>query len=255
MMKLNSLLFTTIALLIYGVSYGQTKYVITKEGDILDSVKYVELKKAQIDKTKELYPNKKLIITIKDNFKEIKRTKDSLIYSYQWHTVIAMPEVKKSNTFDLDEYIDKEFPLSVLETLDNEKISLNDLKGKPTLINFWFTTCLPCIDEMPVLNGIKSQLKDSVNFIAITYEKTEKVQNFLKNHAFTFKHIVNAQKFINSMKLLSFPVNIFLDKNGIVRKIENGIPYTMDNNQELKMGDGKDFLIALRELIQPTLFW
>jgi thiol-disulfide isomerase/thioredoxin len=34
--------------------------------------------------------------------------------------------------------------------LNGKKISFTELNGKPTLINFWFTTCAPCIDEMPV---------------------------------------------------------------------------------------------------------
>jgi cytochrome c biogenesis protein CcmG, thiol:disulfide interchange protein DsbE len=51
------------------------------------------------------------------------------------------------------------------------------------------------------------------------------------------------------MNMTSFPVNIFLDKNGIVRKIEGGIPYIIDDSEEIKMGDGKEFLTALRELL------
>lgn len=102
---------------------------------------------------------------------------------------------------------------------------------------------------MPVLSGIKTQLKDSVNFIAITYEKTEKTKAFLKKHKFSFRQIANAEKFTNSMNMSAFPVNIFLDKNGIVRKIESGIPYIIDNNKKMKMGDGKEFIAVLRELL------
>jgi cytochrome c biogenesis protein CcmG/thiol:disulfide interchange protein DsbE len=60
-------------------------------------------------------------------------------------------------------------------------------------------------------------------------------------------------KFTNSMSMTAFPVNIFLDKNGIVRKIESGIPYVIDNNKnknkKMKMGDGNEFLTVLRELL------
>jgi hypothetical protein len=52
----------------------------------------------------------------------------------------------------------------------------------------------------------------------------------------------------------SFPANIFLDKNGIVRKIENGIPYIVDENGKMRMGDGNEFLETLRELLKtPAL--
>lgn len=136
-----------------------------------------------------------------------------------------------------------------MTALDNRKISINSLKGKPTLINFWFTTCKPCIEEMPVLNAIKTQLIDSVNFLAITFETTEKTKAFLNKHKFNFTQIANAKEFTDSMKMQAFPVNIFLDKNGIVRKIEKGIPYIIDDKKQLIMGDGKEFLAAIRELL------
>jgi hypothetical protein len=102
---------------------------------------------------------------------------------------------------------------------------------------------------MPVLNAIKTQLKDSVNFVAITFEPTEKTRAFLKKRKFTFTQIADAKEFTESMHMSGFPVNIFLDKNGIVRKIEKGIPYIVDDNKKVKMGNGKEFIETLRELL------
>jgi thiol-disulfide isomerase/thioredoxin len=247
-MKFNFLFLTTLSILT-SVAFGQTKYIKTIEGEIVDTVTYSKLKDAQVEKMKNIFPTKDIKIVIKDNFKEIKRTKDSLIYTYKWDIKIGDPKVKESKSFEPDDYIDKEFPLPTLRTLDNKKISINDLKGKPTLINFWFTTCKPCIEEMPVLSGIKTQLKDSVNFIAITFETSEKVKAFYKKHKFSFTQIANAKKFTDSMNMEAFPVNIFLDKNGIVKKIESGISYILDDKKKMKMGDGKEFVAALRELL------
>jgi thiol-disulfide isomerase/thioredoxin len=247
-MKFNFLLLTTLSIFT-SVAFGQTKYIKTTEGEIVDTVTYSKLKDAEVEKMKSIFPTKDIKIVIKDNFKEIKRTKDSLIYSYKWDIRIGDPKVKESKSFEPADYIDKEFPLPNLRTLDNKKISINDLKGKPTLINFWFTTCKPCIDEMPVLSGIKTQLKDSVNFIAITFETSEKVKAFYKKHKFSFTQIANAKKFTDSMNMEAFPVNIFLDKNGVVKQIESGIPYILDDKNKMKMGDGKEFVAALRELL------
>ena len=38
-----------------------------------------------------------------------------------------------------------------------------------------------------------------------------------------------------------------LDKNGIAREIKNGIPYEMNDKEELIMGDGKNFIEILEE--------
>ncbi|MFZ6025297.1 MAG: TlpA family protein disulfide reductase [Bacteroidota bacterium] len=222
---------------------------MTNEGDVVDTVAYYKMKEAKIEKLKSVLPFKDIKVLIKDNFKLIRKNQDSLIYSYEWDIKIGEPKVKETKSFESDDYLDKEFPLPLLTTLDNKKISIDNLKGKPTLINFWFTTCKPCIEEMPVLSSIKSQLKDSVNFIAITFEKTEKVKAFFKKHKFSFRQIANAEKFIDSLNMTAFPVNIFLDKNGIVRKVESGIPYIIEDKKKMRMGDGKEFLTALRELL------
>jgi cytochrome c biogenesis protein CcmG, thiol:disulfide interchange protein DsbE len=155
-------------------SFGQTKYIQTNEGTVVDTVTYAKIKKDQIDKVKSVFPSKDCKVTIKDNFKEVKRTKDSLIYSYKWEieNKYTIATEKKQKSFEPENYIDKIFQMPTLKTIDNKTITLDKLKGKPTLINFWFTTCKPCIEEMPVLNKIRQQLKDSVNFIAITYEST-----------------------------------------------------------------------------------
>jgi cytochrome c biogenesis protein CcmG, thiol:disulfide interchange protein DsbE len=243
------LLCLTVTILTSAMTLGQTKYVLTNEGEIVDTVTYYKMKDAKLEKLKSILPSKDVKVLIKDNFKIISKNQDSLIYGYKWDIKIVESKVKETKTFEPEDYLDKEFPLPLLTTLDNKKISIKDLKGKPTLINFWFTTCKPCIEEMPILNGIKTQLKDSVNFIAITFEKPEKAKAFFKKHKFTFKQIANAEKFTNSMNMTSFPVNIFLDKNGIVRKIENGIPYIIDGSKKMRMGNGNDFLAALRELL------
>lgn len=230
-------------------AFGQTIYIQIFEGKICDTSTYAIMKAEKIQRMKNIFPNKDVKVTINDNLKLVRRTTDSLIYSYMWDIKISDPITKGGKFFEPTDYINKEFPIPNLTTLDNEKINIGNLKGKPTLINFWFTSCKPCIEEMPVLNKFKAQLKDSVNFVAITFEPTHKVRTFLKKHNFTYTHIVNAKEFIESMKMSVFPVNIFLDSNGIVRKVKHGIPYVFDENKKMKMGDGTEFLIALRELL------
>jgi thiol-disulfide isomerase/thioredoxin len=230
--------------------FGQNKYYYTMEGTIIDTIAYEKMKDQQIEKIRSNFPAKDIKININESFKEVKKTDDSLIYTYKWEIKIGDSKRKETKSLQTEDLINKELPLPILNTVNNQRISINELKGKPTLINFWFTTCKPCIEEMPVLNKIKDQLKDSVNFIAITFETSEKVKAFSNIHQFNYIQISGAQKFIDSISMKAFPVNIFLDKNRIVRKIENGIPYILDENDKMKMGDGKEFIVALRELLK-----
>lgn len=244
------IIFSIAFSLLTSVMYGQTKYFQISEGTIIDSEANEKRKAKLMQVALSTSIHKEAIISVVEIMKEIRRSKDSLIFSSELKLEIDVDTRKKSETKSVEtkEYIGKEFPLKNLKTLNNKSISVMDLKGKPTLINFWFTKCEPCIAEMPVLNRIKSELKDSVNFVAITYESKEKVNLFLKKHKFNFMQVTNAQKFIDELGMSAFPVNIFLDKNGIVKRIENGIAYEI-NSKNMKMGDGKEFKAQLRALL------
>jgi len=161
----------------------------------------------------------------------------------------AVAVFSQKQFFDFQDYVGKKFPLPNLRTIDGKEIGLSQLLGKPTLINFWFTSCAPCIEEMPALNNIKNELGDKVNFVAITFESAAKAKKFLTKHAFDFTHIVNAKAFTDSLQMKAFPVNVFLDKMGIVYDIQMGVPLAPAENKEMKIGDGKEFLELLKKLL------
>ncbi|MEM6802221.1 MAG: TlpA disulfide reductase family protein [Bacteroidota bacterium] len=175
-------------------------------------------------------------------------TKEDSIITKVSFNISDQKQDKLISSGPLSEYKDKAFPKFDLNTLADEKFDSEALKGKPTLINFWFTRCAPCIDEMPVLNKIKEMYKDDVNFIAITYERKADVEKFLTKHAFDFKHLVGAKDFTKQLALQTYPMNVFLDKDGIVRYVKGGIPYESRKGEELKMGEGNEIIEIIEKL-------
>jgi thiol-disulfide isomerase/thioredoxin len=232
-------------LLLSLTALGQSKYYKTPNGKILDSLSYANLKMTQIDKFKSISPNVQIVETLTPDHKNA----DSLVYLYSWNIKLGGSGAgEKEKGFEPSKYVDREFPLTGLVALDGNMISIETLKGKPTLINFWFAKCQPCIEEMPVLNKIKADLGSTVNFIGITFEKKEDVKKFLSKHPFDFTQIPNAAAFTDSLEMESYPVNIFLDRNGKVTHIENGIPYIKVKDGKLVMGDEKEFEEILKKL-------
>ena len=151
-MKLSIIVLITINTLT-SVAFGQTRYIKTIEGSIVDTSTYAKLKAEKVEKIKSIMQTKDIKIAIKDNFKEIRRTPDSLIYSYNWDIKIGDSKVKDDKSFEPEDYLNKEFPLPTFTTLDNRTIGINSLMGKPTLLNFWLNLLVMIVME---LNNFRS---------------------------------------------------------------------------------------------------
>jgi thiol-disulfide isomerase/thioredoxin len=76
-------------------------------------------------------------------------------------------------------------PELTLEGIYNDKNNkiptLESLKGKIVVLDFWAIWCSPCVAAFPENNELSRQYKDrNVQFIAITDDPAEKLENFLK---------------------------------------------------------------------------
>lgn len=155
---------------------------------------------------------------------------------------------KQDSTFLL---LNKKLPNFKLKELAGNEISLTQLLGKPTLINFWAIWCGPCIAEMPQLSRLKEKYKDKVNFISITENNglADNLKDFLKDKDFNFEVLESAEAYKKELKIKAIPKNLFLDKNGVLRYIEGNYP--LDNKSIPVDIDDKDnsFTKIIEELI------
>lgn len=52
-------------------------------------------------------------------------------------------------------------------TFEGEEVPLSSLQGRPVLVNFFASTCVPCVTEMPDLEEVHQQLGDQVTFLGL----------------------------------------------------------------------------------------
>ncbi len=103
----------------------------------------------------------------------------------------------------------------IVTTIEGEHVKLSELRGKVVVLNFWFTKCGPCKLEMPDLNGLVNEFKDKdVVFLAITFNKKEMIQQFLKSHQFNYTIAPNANDVITMYGVQSYPTSIVINKEG-----------------------------------------
>ena len=81
-------------------------------------------------------------------------------------------------------------PASTFVLLDGSQKSTNDLKGKVTLVNFWATSCVTCVGEMPKViatyDKYKAQGYDTLA-VAMSYDPPSYVVNFAETRKLPFK--------------------------------------------------------------------
>ena len=107
-------------------------------------------------------------------------------------------------------------------SIKGEQIELSKLKGQVFILNFWFTRCQPCIEEMPELNKLVDKYSDkNVQFISFAPESSDILLPFLIEHPFKFKTVGNSENIRQDIfKLFSgWPYSIIIDKQGKINKL------------------------------------
>ena len=101
-----------------------------------------------------------------------------------------------------------------------------NLKGKVVVINFWYTTCGPCVAELPYFNQIASTYSDNVAVIIVhaAFDEDTTDDYLLTNYPDTKMIAVFDDKVPNQSDYYykklggkgTYPMTVILDKDGIV---------------------------------------
>jgi thiol-disulfide isomerase/thioredoxin len=108
-----------------------------------------------------------------------------------------------------------------LKDLSGKRVVAAGLRGKPTLINFFFSTCVPCILEVQPLNEFAAA-RPQMNFVAITFDEPAIAQAFVKRFGFRWRVMPDARDFIERMRVKNYPMMALFDANGRLLGTRNG---------------------------------
>lgn len=133
--------------------------------------------------------------------------------------------------------IGKKAPNFTLESLNGEKISLDDLKGKKVLINFWATWCPYCVQEMPDLNKlyVENKDKDLVVLAVDIGETKETVESYLKDKNYEFTVLLDKNgEVANQYMIRGIPTSYLIDKEGKIKSIQMNMMTYEQMNELIK---------------------
>jgi thiol-disulfide isomerase/thioredoxin len=97
-----------------------------------------------------------------------------------------------------------------------ETLSLDDLKGKVILLDFWIKNCGPCIESVPHLNQLEHKFRNK-NFKLISinsYDSRENVSLFCNKHNTEYTVLLNGKNVAEKYGVDGFPAFFIIDKEG-----------------------------------------
>jgi len=102
----------------------------------------------------------------------------------------------------------------------DRSVHLADIKDKVIVLNFWATWCPPCVEEIPSLAVMQSQLQDRVQVVAVSIdEDPEAYHRFLQEHGIQFLTVRDPQrKSPDLYGTFGWPETYIIDRRGIIRR-------------------------------------
>lgn len=106
-----------------------------------------------------------------------------------------------------------------LETLSGERMSLQDLRGTPVLLNFWATWCGPCRIEMPALQDRHDRYQPNFMVVAINFdEPIEAVSDYAAELGLTFPVLLDPGGEVQRLyQIRGYPTSFLIDADGMIR--------------------------------------
>lgn len=134
-------------------------------------------------------------------------TPDNLI-----ENTTAGEEVQKNTAADF----------TVFDSSGNE-VSLSDYFGKPIVLNFWASWCMPCKNEMPHFEAAFKENPD-IQFMMLNVTVSDSfadAKSFISESGYTFPVFYDLNGDASDVYVVnSFPTTLFIDANGnIVTKV------------------------------------
>lgn len=116
-------------------------------------------------------------------------------------------------------------PPFAVTLVDGAQVSLDDLRGRPLLLNFWATWCEPCKREMPLLQALdKDGGDDAPAVLAVNYgEQQAHVAAYVATAGYTMPVALDPDMNLARTYLVhGMPTSFFIDRDGMIWRVHVG---------------------------------
>lgn len=127
-------------------------------------------------------------------------------------------------------------PFSI-KTFEGKEVALQDLKGKPVVVNFFASWCGPCQLEAPALRDAWSEFGGRVQFVAVAIDDSEEgARAFLKEFNIKFPAGLDSSGAIaRDYNIYGIPRTYIIDSAGTVLYEHSGAIMKEDLEAAIKL--------------------
>jgi thiol-disulfide isomerase/thioredoxin len=115
-------------------------------------------------------------------------------------------------------------PSTPFELLGGGLTSLRDYRGRPVVLNFFSSTCVPCRKEMPALQSASEELGDRVRFVGLAVNDSARAANQLVDETGVTYDTGRdpAGKLFQELEVVLMPSTFLVDAEGRVVSVHPG---------------------------------
>jgi cytochrome c biogenesis protein CcmG/thiol:disulfide interchange protein DsbE len=109
-------------------------------------------------------------------------------------------------------------PFALKVVSSDDTVDIARLRGKPVVLNFWATWCVPCYQEHPVLVQNARLIGQDVQFIGVVFNDTEdKINAFLRERGSAYPTLLDQQgKTAIEYGVGGVPETYFINRKGVI---------------------------------------
>jgi cytochrome c biogenesis protein CcmG/thiol:disulfide interchange protein DsbE len=114
-----------------------------------------------------------------------------------------------------------------LTTIDGREVALSDYRGRPVIVNFWASWCVPCRDEFPVLRDARERhAGEGLEILGVVHDDgAQSAAAFARSYDAQWPQLLDTDDVAwNAYRGAFLPLSYFIDRDGIVRAVSYGPP-------------------------------